>query len=317
MITRRSGHKLPLNKTSTPGIMSQPSYSYGTSATVYGKNPGDSYYSLKDVSGGGTTIPGDLTVGGPLLTLGPSATSQVLVDDLSGLKMKVTEGSGVGAILQSNAAGVTQTPYLEFNSDLNVKNAAGAVQAKFAAAGGLGMASTLSMGNNTISLSPGGSSILSDAANGNQTTVRCPNGTKTVFTDASANLLSSVSASGIYAPAFGTNANNSAVPISVPSATPSVIFTIPLSGAPNIQQLWRILVGFTDGATNYQCSFVDVGVFWLGTTSPHYVVAATGQLPAGWSLTVPVIGNGDVEFTHTFGSALNVYVSSIVMGQNV
>jgi hypothetical protein len=179
-----------------------PSYSYGTAATVYGKNPTDSYYALDTAGGGGTTIPGDLTVGGPLLTLGPSATSQVLVEDLSGLKMKITEGSGAGAILQSNAAGITQTPYLVFNSDLLFTNAAGAVQAKFAAAGGLAMASTLSMGLNTIALSPDGSAIFSNAGSGNETTVSCPNGTQTVFTDASANLLSSVSASGVYAPAL-------------------------------------------------------------------------------------------------------------------
>jgi hypothetical protein len=297
--------------------MALPSYSYGTAATVYGKNPTDSYYALDSQGGGGTTIPGNLTVDGPLLTLGPTAVSQLLVEDLSGLKMKVSEGASVGAILQSNAAGVTQTPYLEFDADLLFKNAAGAVQAKFAAAGGLAMSSTLSMGLNTIALSPDGSSIFSNSGSGNETTVTCPNGTQTVFTDASANLLSSVSASGVYAPAFGSVANNPAAPISVPTATATTIFTIPLSGAPDTQKLWRILVGFSDGATNYECTYVDVGVFWLGTTSPHYVVAGTGILPVGWSLAVPTITSGVVEFTHTFGSALDVYVSAIVMGQNL
>ena len=273
-------------------------------------------YVVAGAAGTPTVIPGDLTVDGPLLTVGPDAVSQVLVEDLSGLKMKVTEGAGVGAILQSNASGVTQTPYLEFNGDLLLKNTAGVVQVTFPDAGGMTMASNISMNNQTIFLSAN-SRVLSDSVNGNRTTIVCPNGSQTIFTDAAANPLATVSATGTKSGAFGTDANNSAAPISVPSATPTTIFTIPLSGAPNIQKLWRILVGFSDGATNYECTFVDVGVFWLGTTSPHYVVAATGQLPVGWSLTVPTITSGAVEFTHTFGSALDVYVSSIVMGQNV
>jgi hypothetical protein len=316
MITRRSGHKLPLTKTSTPGIMALPSYSYGTAATVYGKNPTDSYYALDTAGGGGTTIPGNLTVEGPLLTLGPDATAQLLVEDLSGLKVKVAAGSGVGTILQSNAAGTTQTPYLEFAAgNLSILDAAGNAQAEFPAAGGLSMTSTISMNNETVQLGTN-SSIYHDSAV-TATTLTYPQTRYLTMVETTSGTATVVSAQGVNSQSFGTQANNSAAPISVPSATATTIFTIPLSGAPNIQKLWRILVGFSDGATNYECTFVDVGVFWLGTTSPHYVVAATGQLPVGWSLTVPVIGNGAVEFTHTFGAPLDVYVSAIVMGQNV
>jgi hypothetical protein len=44
--------------------MALPNYSYGTSATVYGKNSTDSYYVLDAAGGGGQVIQGNLTVTG-------------------------------------------------------------------------------------------------------------------------------------------------------------------------------------------------------------------------------------------------------------
>ena len=68
-------------KCAAPSIMAQPSYSYGTAATVFGKNPTDSYYALKDASGGGSVIPGNLEVGGNLDVIGTINSGGNLVVD--------------------------------------------------------------------------------------------------------------------------------------------------------------------------------------------------------------------------------------------
>ena len=124
--------------------MAQPAYSYGTQATVHGSKPTDSYYVLdtNNDPSGGTTIVGDLdvtgsiTAGGPLLTLGPTANSQLLVEDTSGNKVKIQETAGVGTILQSNTSGIVQAPYLQFDGDLNILSAGNVIEAVFPAVAG-------------------------------------------------------------------------------------------------------------------------------------------------------------------------------------
>jgi hypothetical protein len=172
------------------------------------------------------------------------------------------------------------------------------------------------MNNNLVTLGTGSSLRLDSVSN--DVVLAYPQTQQLILQENVTGVASVFSPTGIKSGAFGTDANDSAAAIVVPTATPTVIFTIPLTGGGNkYQKMWRILVGYTDGATNYQCSYVDVGVFWNGTTSAHYVVAGASTLPVGWSLTVPVMSTGAVEFTHTFGSDLDVYVSYIIMGQNI
>ncbi len=275
----------------------------------------DLYVPDTNSDASGTTIIGSLDVTGPLVTLGPSATSQVLVEDDTGLKMKLSEGSGVGTVLQSNASGITQAPYLEFAGDLSVKTPAGATQAKFLAAGGLSMNSALSMNNYTIQLGSG-SSVYYDSGQ-QETAIVCPKTKQTLFADASGAILASISPSGTYSNAFGTYANQTATPQSVPTATPTTVITLPLSGGAKWTASFRVLIGVSDGATNYNTYHADIDVFWQGTTSAHYIVGNTSNLPPGWSITVPTMTSGAVEFTHTFGSALDVYVSYVRFGQNI
>lgn len=287
----------------------------------------DLYVVAGGGAGGGTTIPGSLLVGGPVLEVdgGPSGASalvkvvgtvaQVVAQDATGSRVRLATTAGVGAVSQTNSAGVPIAPGLVFTGgELQVVDAAANVQATFPAAGGLSMSSLLSMNNQTIALGSG-AALFFDVTN-TLSVATFPVGRAFVVAETGTGAVASIAADGVNAAAYSSQPNNTLTPISVPTATPTTIFTIPLNGAPGYIQMWKILVGYSDGATNYETTFVDVGVYWLGTTSPHYVVAATGQLPVGWSLAVPTIGSGDVEFTHTFGSNLAVSVSAFVVGLN-
>jgi hypothetical protein len=179
------------------------------------------------------------------------------------------------------------------------------------------MTSTLTLNNEELVLDTvGATSLIYDPVQ-NLTVLKFPVGRAVVFDEDTVGPIANITGDAVSAPAYSSTPNNTAAPISVPTATPTTIFTIPLSSGVNHTKIWKILVGVSDGATNYDTYYVDVGVFWLGTTSPHYAVVNTANLPVGWSLTVPLITSGAVEFTHTFGSALDVFVSSVVMGYNI
>jgi len=108
--------------------MAQPSYSYGTAATVFGKNPTDSYYALKDASGGGSVIPGNLDVGGDLdvagtigggsaLALGPSANSTILLlSTPPGPSTQFAQNSSVGSIVAKDSGGTIRGPQTQYDA---------------------------------------------------------------------------------------------------------------------------------------------------------------------------------------------------------
>jgi len=275
----------------------------------------DLYVPDTNTDASGTTIIGSLVVSGPALQLGPDAIAQMTVLDTSGVKMTITESAGAGEIVQEGPGGAVLAPSLEFAGDLSVKTTAGATQAKFLAAGGLSMNSALSMNNNTIQLGSG-SQIYYDSGQ-QETVIICPKTKQILFADASGAILSTVSPTGTYSVAFGTFGNQTATPLSVPTATPTTVITLPLSGGSKWTASFRVLIGVSDGATNYNTYHADIDVFWQGTTSAHYIVGNTSNLPPGWSITVPTMTSGDVVFEHTFGSALDVYVSYVRFGQNI
>lgn len=301
-------------------IMALPNYSYGTAATTYGKNPADSYYAVSGSGGGGNVVTGSLTVTGPNIELGPVASARLIMSDNAGSQMRIYADAGTGAIVRTNAGGTNQTPQLAFTApgNLEIQSAAGVPQVQFPAAGNMSMSSNIVLndGNRVVFNTADSTSMYYDPG-GNFTVIEYIPGRSLLIAANGSPANTAINDAGVLSNAFGTTANDSSAPISVPSGTPTSIFSLPLSGGVNIQQMHRILVGYSDGATNYECTYVDVGIFWRGTTSPHYTVASTGDLPPGWSLTVPVIGVGSVVFEHTFGAPLDVYVSDFVMGQNV
>jgi len=187
----------------------------------------------------------------------------------------------------------------------------------FPASGGVSVSSTLTMSNERISLSNTRPSEVYYDTIGDYPVISFPAQRALVIADEVAGPVMDFTGKGVNAPAFGSRQNNTAISIIVPTAAPTTVFTVPLAGGTNYQQIWKVLVGATDGATNYETYFIDVGVFWIGTTSPHYTATATSNLPPGWSLTVPVITSGNVVFEHTFGSDLTVFVSAVTFGQNI
>jgi hypothetical protein len=271
-------------------------------------------------AGSGSTpavIPGNLTVSGGTILAGPATVSQIIAQDATGARVRMATTAGVSAVGQTNSSGVLTTPGLVFDAgSLKIVDTAGNAQAEVPPAGGISMTSTLTMNNEEIVLDTTGTSSLAFDSVNVFPVLKFPVGRAVVFSEDTV-AVANIGAGGVNAAAYSSTPNSTAAPISVPTATPTTIFTIPLSGGTNYTKIWKILVGVSDGATNYDTYYVDVGVFWLGTTSPHYAVVNSANLPVGWSLTVPLITSGAVEFTHTFGSALDVFVSSVVMGQNI
>jgi hypothetical protein len=94
--------------------MALPNYSYGTQATVFGKSPTDSYYVLDAQGGGGTVIPGNLTVQGSITSTGaisaPSVTSAFNT---------VTDPNGNAIQIASSAVNYTDAGVLKFTERPN------------------------------------------------------------------------------------------------------------------------------------------------------------------------------------------------------